>query len=141
MAPPAIAIASALTLARLRGNRRGDALSACDRSVCQHTALSTSAVETQLEGRPMSCAHHPDEPDSTPSSESDAAEMQWMLRKGIALALISIVALLVLIVGLDVMTGLIDLSLGTGQLALGGVLVILSLVVIGFAWPSDDREE
>ncbi|APX97687.1 hypothetical protein [Natronorubrum daqingense] len=89
----------------------------------------------------MSCAHHPDEPDSTPSSESDVAEMQWMLRKGVSLALISIVALLVLIVGLDVMTGLIDLSLGTGQLALGGVLVVLSLVVIGFAWPSDDREE
>lgn len=89
----------------------------------------------------MSCAHHPDEPDTTPSSDADAVEMQWMLRKGVALAAISIVALLVLIVGLDVMTGLIDLSLGTGQLALGGVLVVLSLVVIGFAWPSDDDPE
>ncbi|WP_436346368.1 hypothetical protein [Natronorubrum sp. FCH18a] len=88
----------------------------------------------------MSLIDHPTEPRSTPSSTADAAESKWMLRKGFGLAVTSIVGLLVLMVGLEVLSGLVVVPSGV-QLALGIWLGGLAFVLILLTLPAEDDGE
>ncbi|WP_247003389.1 hypothetical protein [Halosolutus gelatinilyticus] len=88
----------------------------------------------------MSISDHPDEP-ATPSSMADAAEARWMLRTGLALGLLTTVALVLLMVGLDALTGLTvtaaPIAVGVVALLLVGLAIAAAIALLATA--SDDR--
>ncbi|ELY55539.1 hypothetical protein [Natronolimnohabitans innermongolicus] len=58
-----------------------------------------------------------------------------MIRNAIALAVPSMLGLLVLVVGLDVLTGVFAIPSPTGTLVRGGLLVALAMGVLVLAFP------
>ncbi|WP_162989862.1 hypothetical protein [Natronorubrum halophilum] len=89
----------------------------------------------------MSSASHPPESQPTSSSIEDAEETRWMLRKGVGLAVSSIVGLVLLSIGLSVLAGFISVPTAIGAFALGGSIVCIALVLMVLAIPSEDPDD
>lgn len=64
-----------------------------------------------------------------------------MLRTGLRLAVSSIVGLLALTVGLLLLTGLLAVPTARGTLALGVGFVVLSIVAMVLAFPSENGDD
>ncbi|NKE36742.1 hypothetical protein GWG54_13125 [Natronococcus sp. JC468] len=86
-----------------------------------------------------------DEPDREPTEKTTddrreaERETKWMARNWIGVAVVSILALLVLVVGMMQATGLVDVlapiaDSGTGQWAAFGVLALVVLALAGWSW-------
>ncbi|MFC4880918.1 hypothetical protein [Halostagnicola sp. GCM10023243] len=86
-----------------------------------------------------------DEPDQEPTEkptedrEEAEQESKWMARNWIGIAVVSIFALLLLVVGMMQATGLVDVLAPVadtqgGQWAAFGVLALIVLVLAGWSW-------
>ena len=84
-----------------------------------------------------------DEPTERPTNTQQQAEAEgaWMGRQWVAIASVSILALLVLVLGMMQWTGLIDVfgpivDSTTGQWAAFGVIVVIVVIVATWGWRS-----
>lgn len=81
------------------------------------------------------------EPTEKPTEDREEAEQEgkWMARNWIGIAVVSILALLLLVVGMMQATGLVDVfapiaDTQGGQWAAFGVLALLVVVLAGWSW-------
>ncbi|WP_394739507.1 hypothetical protein [Natronococcus roseus] len=82
-----------------------------------------------------------EEPTEKPTNDREEAEREgkWMARNWIGIAVVSILALLLLAVGMMQATGLVDVfapvaDSETGQWAAFGVLALAVLAIAGWSW-------